>query len=126
MGSARSIDRAPPTLACRGLLLGDEVSLQAFEPIDGSPGGYEFQVLGDAEPDLFELLGQMVPRIRRLLAQQHLKTEAHMPGLHIADFLVRGRITWDDNEGGPLPMFVIDGKDISWEQFGRMVMGFDG
>jgi hypothetical protein len=65
-------------------------------------------------------------RIRRLLAQQHLKTEPHLPGLHIADFLVRGRITWDDNEDGRLPMLVIDGREISWEQFGRMVMGFEG
>ncbi len=107
-------------------LLGDKVSLEAFELVDGDPGGYQFQVLGRAEQDLFELMGQMVPRIRRLLAQQYLKTEPHMPGLHIADFLVRGRITWDENEEGRLPMLVIDGREISWEQFGRMVMGFEG
>jgi len=107
-------------------LLGDKVSLQAFELVDGDPGGYEFQVLGDAEADLFELMGQMVPRIRRLLARQHLKTEPDMPGLHIADFMVRGRITWDENEDGRLPMLVIDGKEISWRQFGRMVAGFEG
>ncbi len=107
-------------------LLGDRVALEVFEPMSGAPGGYQFQVLRDAEEDLFELMGQMVPRIRRLLAQQHLKTEPHMPGLHIADFLVRGRITWDDNEDVRLPMPVIDGREISWEQFGRMVMGFEG
>ncbi len=107
-------------------LRGDRVGLEAFELVEGAPGGYQFQVLGDAEQDLFELMGHMVPRIRRLLAQQHLKTEPHMPGLHIADFLVRGRITWDDNEDGRLPMLVIDGREISWEQFGRMVMGFEG
>lgn len=33
-------------------LLGDKVSLEAFELVDGDPGGYEFQVLGDAEDDL--------------------------------------------------------------------------
>jgi len=107
-------------------LLGDRVSLEAFELVDGDPGGYQFQVLGDAEDDLFKLMGQMVPRIRRLLAQQHLKTEEHMPGLHIADCLVRGRITWDENHDGRLPMLVIDGKELSWEQFGRMVRCFEG
>jgi hypothetical protein len=61
-----------------------------------------------------------------LLAEQHLKTEPHMPGLHIADFLARGRITWDDKEEGRYPLLVIDGREISWEQFGRMVMGFEG
>ena len=49
-----------------------------------------------------------------------------MPGLHIADLLVRGRITWDDNEDDRLSMRVIGGREISWEQFGRMVMGFEG
>lgn len=107
-------------------LLGDQVALEAFELVDGGPGGYQFQVLGDAEDDLFELMGQMVPRIRRLLARQHLKTDAHMPGLHIADFLLRGHITWDDKEDGRQPMLVIDGREISWEQFGRMVMAFEG
>jgi hypothetical protein len=107
-------------------LLGDRVSLEAFELVNGDPSGYQFQVLGDAEDDLFELMGQMVPRIRRLLAQQHLKTEPHMPGLHIADLLVRGRITCDDEEDGRVPMLVIDGKEISWERFGRMLMGFEG
>jgi hypothetical protein len=107
-------------------LLGDRVSLEAFELVDGAPGGYQFQVLGHAEEDLFDLMGQMVPRIRRLLAQRHLKTDPHMPGLHIADLLVRGRITWDETEDGRLPMLVIDGKEISWERFGRMVTGFEG
>jgi hypothetical protein len=49
-----------------------------------------------------------------------------MPGLHIADLLVRGRITWDGNEHGRVPMPVFDGRDISWERFGRMLMGFEG
>ena len=106
-------------------LLGDRVSLEAFELVGGGPGGYQFQVLGHAEDDLFELMGQMVARVRRSLAQQHLKTEERF-GLHIADFLVRGRITWDDNEDGRLPMLVIDGQEISWQQFGRMMMGFEG
>lgn len=107
-------------------LLGDRVSLQAFELVNGDPGGYEFQVLDDAEADLFDLMGRMIPRIRRLLARQHLRTDDYMPGLHIADLMVRGRITSESNEFARLPVLVIDGKEISWVQFGRMVMGFEG
>lgn len=80
---------------------------------------------GPVKSDLFELLSQLVARMRRSLAQQHLKTEDHF-GLHIADFLVRGRITWDENEDSRAPMLVIDRKESSWERFGRMVMGFEG
>ena len=53
--------------------------------------GAQESEIGDAEQDLLELMGQMMPRIRRLLAQQHLKTEENMSGLHIADLLVRER-----------------------------------
>ncbi len=50
----------------------------------------------------------------------------HMPGLHLADLLVAGRITWDPNEDGRLPLLVIDGKEISWEEVGRIVKTFEG
>lgn len=83
-------------------------------------------MLGDAQVDLFDLMGQMVPRMRRLLAQQHLKTDPQMPGLHIAELLARGRVTWDESEDGRVPMLVIDGKRILWDEFGHMVMGFEG
>jgi hypothetical protein len=33
--------------------------------------GAQESEIGDAEQDLLELMGQMMPRIRRLLAQQH-------------------------------------------------------
>jgi hypothetical protein len=38
-------------------LLGDRVSLEAFELKDGAPGGYQFQMLAEADADLFALLG---------------------------------------------------------------------
>jgi len=31
-----------------------------------------------------------------------------------------------DIEDGRLPLLVIDGKEISWEQLGRMMMSFEG
>jgi len=41
-------------------LLGDRVSLEAFELKDGAPGGYQFQMLDDAEADLFAVMGQLI------------------------------------------------------------------
>jgi hypothetical protein len=49
-----------------------------------------------------------------------------MQGLHIADSTVRGRITWDEHGDDRLPMLVIDGKEISWIQFGRIIAGLEG
>jgi hypothetical protein len=107
-------------------LLGDRVSLEAFELRDDTPAGYQFQVLGDPEGDLFGLMGQLIGRMHRALAVCHLKDEKDGFGVGIADFLVRGRITWDAEEDGRVPLLVIDGREFSWAQFGRMLMTFEG
>jgi hypothetical protein len=104
--------------------LGDRVSLEAFELKDGSPAGYQFQILGAAEQDLFALLGQLVGRMRRALAQRHLETRDF--GVGIEDMLVRGRICWDSDQEGRVPLLVIDGREITWEEFGRMLMTYEG
>ncbi len=105
--------------------LGDQVSLEAFELKEGAPGGYQFQILRHAEVDLFGLMGQLIERMRRSLAQQHLEKDEQF-GLMIKDSLVRGRIEWDSDEEGRVPLLIIDGQEVSWEKFGRMVMGFEG
>jgi hypothetical protein len=42
-----------------------------------------------------------------------------------ANLLVRGRILRYDSQRGRQPILVIDGEEISREQFGRMAMGLD-
>ena len=39
---------------------------------------------------------------------------------------MRGRIEWDDEEDGRVPLMVVDGREISWEEFGQMLMSFEG
>lgn len=107
-------------------LLGDRVSLDAFELVSGFPDGYQFQVIGDAQADIFELMGRMVPRIRRLITQQHLEINQSTRGLRIADLLVRGRVTSSVAHEDQLPVLVIDGREITWEDFGRMLMCYEG
>ena len=106
-------------------LLGDRVILESFELCAGEPGGYQFQAVADAEADLFGLLAQVIERMRRALSVRHLKEETRF-GLRIADFLVRGRIAWDHAEDRRVPLLVIDGREVTWEQFGRMLMSFEG
>lgn len=108
----------------RILLMGHIVSLEAFELQDGSPSGYQFQLVGDPEDDLYALLGRMIEKIRRALAKKHLKDDEF--GLQIEDLVVRGRIDSDMSEAEPTPLLVIDGREVTWEQFGRMLMTFEG
>ena len=105
-------------------LLGDMVSLEALELKRGEPAGYQFQILGDPDDDLLSLLGRLVERMRRSLALKHLEQSEY--GLQIADQTVRARIEWDDTKDGRLPLLVIDGREVSWEEFGRMLMTFEG
>lgn len=107
-------------------LSGERVALEGFELKDGAPGGYIFEVLGDPEGDLFALMAPLHERMRRALAQHHLERDEGSAGLRITDFLVRGRIDWDESQDGHVPLLVIDGREVTWEQFGQMLMSYEG
>ena len=108
----------------RARLLGTMVALEAFELKDGTPAGYQFQMLGEPEGQLLSLLGRLIERMRRRLAKRDL--EQTDLGLQIAGQSVSGRIESDDDTDGLLPVVVIDGQEVSWEQFGRMLMSYEG
>lgn len=100
-------------------------SLEAFELLEGNPGGYQFQMVCDPEDDLFALLARLVQKIRRALSVKHIKViDGH--GVQIADQTVRGRIEWDGSDFERMPVVVVDGREISWEDFGQMLMSFEG
>ena len=105
-------------------LLGAMVSLEAFELKRGVPSGYQFQILGDPDEEILSLLARLIERMRRSLAVKHLKKTKY--GVQIADQTVRGRIGWDERSAGRTPMLIIDGQEVPWEAFGRMLMTFEG
>lgn len=105
-------------------LLGPGVALDAFELRDGGPAGYFFQIIGAPNDDLLMLLGRLIEKMRRALSLKHLVDGEH--GVRIADQEVRGRIEWDDAYDGRLPLLIIDGREIDWNEFGRMLMSFEG
>jgi hypothetical protein len=106
-------------------LFGPGIALNAFEVRGGEPRGYQFQIIGEPEEDLLVLLSRLIERIRRALSIKHIVDGEH--GLQIADHhVVRGRIEWDDVSDGRIPLLIVDGREVNWEQFGRMLMGFEG
>ena len=108
----------------RTRLLGHIVLMDAFELRDGNPSGYQCEIAGDPDNDLLGLLGRLVEKLRRMLSVKHLTCEDHEP--QIAEQTVRGRIDWDDSVAGHTPLLTIDGQEVSWEEFGRMLMTFEG
>jgi hypothetical protein len=48
-------------------------------------------------------------------------------GLQVADdWVVRGKIEWDDAHDDRVPLLIIDGREITLNELGRMFMSFEG
>jgi hypothetical protein len=109
----------------RTRLMGAHVALEAFELLDEHPSGYRFQAIGDPEDDLMTLLGKLIEKMRRALSIKHI--EDSELGLQIANHqIVRGLVEWDDASDGRVPLLLIDGRKITWEELGRMLMSYEG
>jgi len=107
-------------------LLGDKVYIQSLEIRNNVPKGYEFSIYGDAEDDLFGLFTKLVERMRRELKRKHIEPGNLTRYIISDEDIVRGHITWDDETDGEVPCIVIDGKELSWHEFGRMLMAYEG
>lgn len=108
-------------------LVGPGLAIDAFELRDGQRAGYSFQIIGDPKEDLLPIFGRLIEKMRRALAIRHL-VEGEDGQLQIAgDRVVRARIEWnEEDEEARTPRLVIDGREIDWDEFGRMLMTFDG
>ena len=101
------------------------VTIDAIEFNEDQSEGYCFKVIGHEEGDLLELLARLVTKMRRGLANSHLEESTH--GLQISDRgIVRARIDSDPEGETDMPVVVIDGRNISWDDFGRMVATYMG
>lgn len=109
----------------RTRLFGPGKSIDAFELRDGNHAGYRFQVIGEPDDEPLQLLGRLIGKMRRALALTHLEDTDHGP--QVNDGLVlRGTVDSDHEEDHRVPMVVVDGRAISWDEFGRMVATFEG
>ena len=119
------LDGIPNTFSFRTLLYPTHISVEALEITDGRRRGYEFQVVGSIEDGIQALFCQLTAQINEALSVKHI--EDHPDGLRIVGpGIVRGRIALDKKTDGRLPMFVIDGRDVSWQEFGQMIVWFKG
>ena len=100
------------------------LSIKAREIIDDERTGYRFSVLGPFGCDQSELILKVYEKIKKGLAVKYLENERY--GKSIKDMSVVARIEWDDNYDGNTPELSIDGERVSWFDFGRMLMTFEG
>ena len=116
-------DGMPHTFQFRTHVFSDQLSLEALETGPGE--GYEFSVIADAEQDLFVTFRELFERIRRELGRKHIEPERD--GYQITDAgVVRGQITSDTDGLDTMPLLIVDGKPVTWEEFGHMVSPYMG
>jgi hypothetical protein len=116
--TVRDIDGVSHTFQFRTHIFGDQLSLDALEV--GPEEGYELSVIADAEQDLFVTFQKLFERVRRELGRRHIEPDGN--GYRITrDNVVRGRITDDPSSFVQMPLLIIDGTSVTWEELGRMV-----
>jgi hypothetical protein len=109
--------------------LGDCVALDAFEMRDGEPAGYRFNVMSyEPEEDPLELFGKLLGKMRRGLAQRHLERDEDGRLRITKPDIVRGVIDSDpdDDWEDRMPLIVVDGQNVTWQQLGRMLLTYEG
>jgi hypothetical protein len=103
--------------------------LESFELKKGYPGGYYFQVMAEEDESNPALVARLLAKMRRALGRRYLKPN-DLPGtrLSIDGTVVRGRIDMDERreDEGRYPKVVVDGNDLTWDEFGAMLMTFEG
>ncbi len=82
-------------------------------------------MLGGFEGEALALFRQLYQRVREGLSLRHVE-ETDL-GWQVNDGRrIRGRIDWDPESDDRVPIVVIDGREFSWREVGRMLMSFEG
>jgi hypothetical protein len=109
-----------------GLVLG------AYEKeFENRSQGYEFSIIGDVEDGVFSLFSRLYTRMCKALSRKHIYHDEGTNKWEITESdIVRGQITDDpdtvEDDWTSDPMIVIDGKAITWKEFGQMLKGYEG
>ena len=121
-------DGRPHRLAYRVLRApaGVEVKLEETGVAPGK--GYDFAVLGDHDAQVAPLLGQVLRIAEREVTRQYLEPAEHGAGWRVIDGdEVVGRFIWDDEGAAGAPFdVVIDGRTLTWDQFGQALSAYEG
>jgi hypothetical protein len=87
--------------------------------------GYEFSILGNFDANVRELFRVLHGRVKQGFAVRHAARGALGWQITAARHLA-GRITWDPDRDGEVPLLVIAGRPFTWDQVGRMLMSLEG
>jgi hypothetical protein len=95
------------------------------EEADLPPGdGYFFKIMGPHDADAQDLVEALRLQARRSVGHQDLEPNPYRGGWILRGDTVSGRLEWSE-EGLPYSV-VVDGRKLSWEEFGFALEAFEG
>ena len=110
------------------LIGAEQVVMEATEVKEDGSTGYTFQIIDDTKTDPLVRYKILYEKMKRGLGIKHIQPD-DLTRYSITDpGIVRGHITSDLDDENDMPVVVIDGKEVSWSEFGAMVgtyMGFN-
>lgn len=92
---------------------------------DDTPG-YRFSVRCEFEDDPKRVLQKLYQKIAKGLSVKYVEEGEYFGLCRMTEDELAGYIVWDEETGGMLPRLVIDGKEYSWAEVGRMLMTYEG
>jgi hypothetical protein len=100
------------------------ISAEAIEqePGEDSEGGYTLAVFGDHDADLAVLLAELDERVRAETSRCYLEHD-DQHGWQVTGTDVAGRVLGGQDDA---PDVIIDGRRLSWADFGRTMASFEG
>ncbi len=96
----------------------------AVEAVETRNRGYHVEVVGSQFDDVPALVERVRSRIRERIGRLELERSSLDGHWTMAGWEVNGRFEW--NEDSDLYDVVIDGRRLTWEEFGEMVDSFEG
>ena len=106
------------------------LGISAFEWINGERGGYHFGVLLPPNAKSTEAYDLLVAKIKASLSVHYIQSsdfEAGMNRLYIKGSAINGQIEERADDVGEFqPMVVVDGKEYTWEEFGKCLSSYTG
>jgi hypothetical protein len=94
------------------------------EAVESGDGGYLVKVGGSHFSDVPELVARARSSIRERIGRIELERSPHDGYWMMSGWEVNGRFEW--NEQSELFDVVIDGRRLSWSEFGRVVSCYEG
>ncbi|MEO8570653.1 MAG: hypothetical protein ABI553_03045 [Chloroflexota bacterium] len=99
------------------------IAVDAEEGGDSSDG-YHVQVVGPHDADVTVLIASAKTAVRRRIARMDMERAPGADYPIMADDDLIGRLVWNE-DGGPYDV-VVDGRRLTWTEFGRALEPFEG